>query len=100
MGNYQKFNDTFVRLLSWPSPAPRSEAPLSEICVPLIKILDGDFQFRLSLDQPILVSLEDEARWAIRNKLTDVTKVPNYLDYIYTDALKAVKPGAVTIAGK
>ncbi|MHB8111207.1 MAG: ABC transporter substrate-binding protein [Syntrophorhabdaceae bacterium] len=59
-----------------------------------------DFHFRLSLDQPILVSLEDEARWAIRNKLTDVTETPNYLDYLYTDALKTVKPGAVTIAGK
>jgi NitT/TauT family transport system substrate-binding protein len=60
----------------------------------------GDFQFKLFLDQPILVSLEDEARWAIRSKLTDATRVPNYLDYIYTDALKAVKPDAVTIAGK
>lgn len=67
------------------------------------EILDAtwdELQFRLSLDQLILVSLEDEARWAIRNKLTDATKVPNYLEYIYTDALKAVKPGAVTIAGK
>ncbi|MGD0232395.1 MAG: NrtA/SsuA/CpmA family ABC transporter substrate-binding protein, partial [Syntrophorhabdales bacterium] len=59
-----------------------------------------DFQFKLFLDQPMLVSLEDEARWAIENKLTNATKVPNYLDYIYTDDLKAVKPGAVTIAGK
>ena len=59
-----------------------------------------DLQFRLSLDQPIVVALEDEARWAIRNKLTEATKVPNYLDYVHTDALKAVKPGAVTIAGK
>ena len=36
--NYLRPSDTFVRLLSWASLAPRSEAPLSEICVPLIKI--------------------------------------------------------------
>ncbi|HEX2966871.1 MAG TPA: ABC transporter substrate-binding protein [Syntrophorhabdaceae bacterium] len=67
------------------------------------EILDAtwdDFQFRLSLDQPLVVALEDEARWAIRNKLTGSTKVPNFLDYVYADALKAVKPGAVTIAGR
>jgi len=59
-----------------------------------------DFQFSLSLDQSTLVALEDEARWAIRNKLTDAAKVPNYLDYVYTDSLRAVKPGAVTITGR
>jgi len=58
------------------------------------------FQFALFLDQSILTSLEDEARWAIRSRLTDATKVPNYLDYIHTDALKAAKPEAVSIAGK
>ncbi len=56
--------------------------------------------FRLSLDQSILVSLEDHARWAIINKLTDVKRVPNYLDYIHIEALKAVMPEAVGIAGR
>jgi NitT/TauT family transport system substrate-binding protein len=60
----------------------------------------GYFQFKLFLDQSILLSLEDGARWAIRNKLTDATKIPNYLDYVYMDALKEVNPSAVTIAGK
>ena len=60
----------------------------------------SDFQFRLFLDQSMLTSLEDEARWAINNRLTEATKVPNYLDFIHTDALKAVKPEAVTILGK
>lgn len=59
-----------------------------------------DFLFRLFLDQSILISLEGQARWAIRNKLTEATKVPNYLDFIYPEALKAIKPGAVSIAGR
>ena len=55
------------------------------------------FEFKLFLDQTILITLEDEARWAIANNLTDATKVPNYLDSIYFDALEKVKPEAVTI---
>ena len=59
-----------------------------------------NLEFALFLDQSILTSLEDEARWAIKNMLTDATRVPNYLDYLHTDALKAVKPEAVSIPGK
>ena len=40
---------------------------------------------------------QDEARWRIENKLTDQTMVPNYLDFIYIDALQAVKPEGVTL---
>ena len=56
-----------------------------------------DYVFKLSLDQSLLTILEDEARWAIKNGFTDKTKIPNYLGYIYLDALKGVKPEAVTI---
>ena len=56
-----------------------------------------DFVFELSLEQSLLTILEDEARWAIANKFTNKTKVPNYLGYFYLDAMKAVKPEAVTI---
>jgi len=51
----------------------------------------------VSLSQSLILVLEDEARWAIRNNLTDATEVPNYLDYIYLDVLDEVKPEAVTI---
>ncbi len=56
-----------------------------------------DFVYELSLDYSLLATLEDEARWAIKNKLTDRTEVPNYLGFIYMDGLKVVKPGAATI---
>ena len=39
----------------------------------------------------------DEARWAIREELADKEEVPDYLDFIYIDALEEVKPEAVTI---
>lgn len=64
------------------------------------KTIWNDLTFKLFLDQSILISLEDQARWAIRNKLTDAGKIPNYLSYLDPDLLMAVKPEAVRIAGK
>ena len=57
----------------------------------------SDFSFKLFLDQAILSTIERESRWAIANKLTDKTAPSNYLDFIYFDALEAVKPEAITI---
>jgi len=57
----------------------------------------NDFNYQLILDQTILITLEDEARWAIREGLTDKKEVPNYLNFIYLHALEDVKPDAVTI---
>ena len=59
--------------------------------------LRPDLDLRVSLDQRLLVSLEDQARWAIKNKLTDRTATPNYLNFIYPDGLKAVRPEGVTL---
>lgn len=59
--------------------------------------LRPDLDLRVSLDQRLLLSLEDQARWAIKNKLTDRTAAPNYLNFIYPDGLEAVRPAGVTI---
>ncbi|MGZ6240498.1 MAG: ABC transporter substrate-binding protein [Syntrophales bacterium] len=53
--------------------------------------------FDVSLDQSLLLALEDESDWAIKNKLTGAMKVPNYLECIYFDGLQRVKPDAVRI---
>ena len=57
---------------------------------------DG-FVFGISLDQPLLVSWDNIARWAIKNGLVNKKKIPNYLNYICLDALQAVKPDSITI---
>jgi len=64
----------------------------------IIDKLWDTYDFRVSLTQSFLITLENEARWFIRSKLTSATEIPNYLDYIYWDALEAVKPEAVQIA--
>ena len=56
-------------------------------------------QFSLSLDQSLLLTMQDEARWLISNHLTNTTTVPNFINYVYEDGLKSVKPGAVNIIG-
>ena len=56
-----------------------------------------NFSFGTGLDQELLLTLEDQARFAIDNKLTEQTKVPNYLDFIYFAGLEAVNPGSVSI---
>jgi NitT/TauT family transport system substrate-binding protein len=56
-----------------------------------------EHRFSLSLDQGLILAMEDEARWMINNNLTNEKQVPNYVDYIYIDGLKAVKPGGVNI---
>jgi NitT/TauT family transport system substrate-binding protein len=57
----------------------------------------GRYQFSPSLDQSLILAMEDEARWLINNNLTTEKQVPDFLDYIYMDGLEAVKPNAVSI---
>ncbi len=57
----------------------------------------GVNRFSVKLDQPLLLALEDQSQWAIKNRFTERTKVPNYLDFIYLDGLLSVKPKSVRI---
>ena len=54
-------------------------------------------EYAVTLPQAMLILLEDQARWRIEQGLTDTTEVPNYLGFIYLDALEEIKPEAVTI---
>jgi ABC-type nitrate/sulfonate/bicarbonate transport system substrate-binding protein len=53
--------------------------------------------YELSLDQTMLLTMEDEARWMIENKLTQQTQVPDYLNYLYPEALWQVDSRAVRL---
>lgn len=55
------------------------------------------YDFRVALDQSLIVSLEDQTRWAQQNGLTGGTEMPNYLDYIYFEGLLSVKPESLRI---
>ena len=54
-------------------------------------------RFRVRLDQDLLTLMEDEARWAIQNKLVEAEKVPNYLNSFYLEGLEKLRPDAVSV---
>ncbi len=64
---------------------------------PYILSIWPQYRLAVSLEQSLITAMEDEARWMIRNKLTPEIRSPNFLNYIYVDGLKAVKPQAVNI---
>jgi len=62
-----------------------------------LKALWPAYRFDVTLDQGLLLALEDETRWAIKNKLTGRIDMPNYLNHIYLDGLRDVAPSAMTV---
>ena len=77
--------------------AQQIAADFTGMDISVIRSAWSDIRFGITLDQSLILSLEDESRWAIHNKLTKARTVPNYLNYIYLDGLLAVKPQAVRI---
>ncbi len=65
--------------------------------LPYIESVWSEFHFVVDLSQSMIIAMEDQARWRMGNNLTDKTEIPNYLDYIYLDALEEIKPEAVGI---
>ncbi len=54
-------------------------------------------QYSLTLDQSLITAMEDEGRWMIENNLIREKQLPNFLDSVHEDGLKAIKPEAVNI---
>ncbi len=63
----------------------------------LVALLWDDFDFELTLDQSVLMTLEDEARWAIKAKLVEKEEMPDFLDFISIDVLEEVRPDGVRL---
>lgn len=65
--------------------------------VNVLRPLWKDFNFKVDLLQSQLLTLEDEARWAMERGYVSAGPVPNFLPHLYLDALLAVKPERVTV---
>ena len=63
----------------------------------LLKELEATYIFELSLEQAFISTLEDQAKWASRRKSSTQSSMPNFLDFIYTDALESILPDQMTI---
>lgn len=60
----------------------------------------ADYAFTATLDQSLLLNLEDQARWMIGRAAGSGSGPPNFMDFIYTDGLKSIQPAAVGITGR
>ena len=67
----------------------------SKIDIDLVREAWKAFNYQVVLDQRLVITLEDETQWAMKNKLTDQTVMPDYRKFIHFDSLKAVKPEAI-----
>jgi len=63
----------------------------------VIAALWGRMYLRVSLDQSVLLSLEDIARWTVGSGFVSLDTVPNYMEFLYLPALERAKPEAVTV---
>ncbi|MHC1744196.1 MAG: ABC transporter substrate-binding protein [Syntrophobacteraceae bacterium] len=56
-----------------------------------------DFRFAVSLNQSLLFTLEDQARWAMRSGLADGPLMPDFFRLLHPEYLQSVKPEAVNL---
>ena len=87
--------NAFIRTHS--DEAQRITVEKSGLDAALVREQLNGLAFRLTLDQSLVIALDDAARWAIRNKLTDAAEVPNFLNYITADPLHSLDAAAVSL---
>ena len=63
----------------------------------LLDAIWGDYDFELSLAQPLIMALEAQARWALREGLVPGGKMPDYLNFVRPEALRTLDRRAVTL---
>ena len=56
-----------------------------------------DFNFKLTLEQSLIITLENEARWATENNIVKSKTIPNFLDFFDFYAMEKTEQSAITI---
>lgn len=77
--------------------ALRTVAETATVDLKLAEQIWDIYDFSVTLNQSLPIALADEARWAIKRKIVNTTEMPNFTEYLYPDALAAVKPNAVRL---
>jgi NitT/TauT family transport system substrate-binding protein len=55
-------------------------------------------KYELSLDQALLLAMEDQARWMIKNGMSyGHREIPDYLHHLYADALSKARPRCIRL---
>lgn len=80
-----------------PAEAQAIVATASGVDPQLVAAVWEAYNFKVRFDQTLLITLEDETRWAMRNGLSDQKVMPDFRKHIYLDPLRAVRPEAVWV---
>jgi len=79
---------------------PKAQVLIAETLdmdINLVKEFWKDVNFTIALDQLLIITMENEIRWAIEHGIVSNPVIPNYLDFINYEILEQVKPEAVTL---
>jgi NitT/TauT family transport system substrate-binding protein len=87
--------EEFVR--KYPAESQKIVADQSGLSISMVRDIWPTISCNITLDQSLVIAMEDETHWAIERGLTREKQVPNFLDFIYLDGLTSVKPEAVRI---
>src|SRR6185436_20950592 len=79
--------EQFMR--SRPEEAQKLVAGWLEIDVGALRATWKQFAFKVNLEQSLLITLEEEARWAMARGYVERGPVPNFLPHLYLDTLLA-----------
>ncbi len=80
-----------------PEEVKRTIAPSFGVDAKLVAGVWKDYAYETTLNQALLIILQDEARWAMNKKLVPSAQMPVFLEYFDATALTAVKPDAVRL---
>jgi ABC-type nitrate/sulfonate/bicarbonate transport system substrate-binding protein len=80
-----------------PEQAQRMIADLGPTDLALVREIWPNYRYAVKLEQSLVLALEDETLWAVKEGLVGKGKMPDYLEYIYLEGLESIKPKAVRI---
>jgi len=87
--------EEFVRMN--PDKAQNMVAEFSRTDLALVREIWPNYRYAVRLDQSLVLALEDETPWAVKEGLVGRGEMPDYLDYIYLEGLESVKPKSVRV---
>ena len=84
-------------IVEHPDDSLRIMSQATAIAATTYKMFFDPSAYDIGLEQGLLLTLEDQTRWAIKHGFVKVDKIPNYLEFIKSDGLDSVSPESVKI---
>ena len=86
-----------AHLKAQPAQAREDMARQLGLALPMVDAMLREFEFRVGLNQSLLVSLESQARWSKRSTLVDNRATVDYFQRMRPEPLRRIDPRRVTL---